>query len=117
MIVHIILFNPAEHLSAETKQEILTSLASAAKEIPSVKRFRVGRRTRHGLPGYEQMMRDEYAYALIVEFTDVAGLKAYLAHPSHARIGAHFAASASRSLAYDYEMVDAADVAMLITAG
>lgn len=114
MIVHIILFNPAEHLAAETKQEILASLASAAREIPSVKRFRVGRRARHGLPGYEQILREDYAYAVIVEFADVDGLKAYLAHPSHARIGAHFAASASRSLAYDYEMVDAADLAALM---
>jgi hypothetical protein len=113
MIVHVILFSPAEHLPVETRQELLASLASAAREIPSVKNFRIGRRTRHGLPGYEQMMHEDYAYAAIVEFANVDGLKAYLAHPSHARIGAHFTASASRSLAYDYEMVDAADLTAL----
>jgi len=116
VIVHVILFNPAEHLDADTKREILAGLASVAKEIPSVIRCRVGRRTRHGLPGYEQMMREDYAYAVIVEFADMAGLKAYLAHPSHARIGAHFAASASRSLACDYEMVEAADLEALVDA-
>jgi hypothetical protein len=106
VIVHIVLFQPAENMAAGAKTQILASLAAVAKEIPSIKRFRVGRRTRHGLPGYELTMRDDYSYALVIEFEDLEGLKAYLAHPSHATIGAHFTASAARSLAYDYEMVD-----------
>ena len=63
----------------------------------------------HGLPGYEQMMRDDYEFAAVIEFDDVDALKAYLAHPSHSAIGRHFTASASKSLAYDYVMVDAAE--------
>jgi hypothetical protein len=35
-------------------------------------------------------------------------LTAYLAHPAHGAIGGHFTASASDSLAYDYEMFDLA---------
>lgn len=64
---------------------------------------------RHGLPGYEQAMRDEYTFAVVVEFDDRRDLESYLAHPAHKKIGAHFATAASRALAYDYEMIDASD--------
>lgn len=109
MIAHVILFSPKPDLPEADRRDLLESLAAASSKIPSVRSFRVGRRVTHGLPGYEQMMRDDYQYAAIVEFDDVAGLKAYLAHPSHAAIGAHFTASAARSLAYDYDLVDAAN--------
>ena len=106
MIAHVVLFSPKPDLSAEDHAGLLQALVAAAGEIPSIRRFRVGRRVKHGLPGYEQMMRDEYEFAAIVEFDDVDGLTTYLRHPSHTLIGRHFAASASRSLAYDYETVD-----------
>ena len=108
MIVHVVLFNPAGDLTDSTRTDILSSVEIIAREIPSISRFRVGRRVRHGLPGYEQMMRDDYQYALLIEFENLDGLKDYLAHPLHTRIGSHFTASASRSLAYDFEMIDAA---------
>ena len=41
-----------------------------------------------------------------IEFDDVAGLSAYLAHPKHAAIGSHFMQAAEAALAYDYEMED-----------
>jgi hypothetical protein len=111
MIAHIILFSPQRDLTQAARRDLLESLVAASGDIPSIRRFRVGRRVKHGLPGYEQLMRDEYEFAAVVEFDDVEGLKAYLAHPSHAAIGQHFTASASRSLAYDYVMVEADDVA------
>ena len=114
MIAHIILFTPRDDLSKSAQRDLLTALTAAAANIPSVRRFRLGRRVRHGLPGYEQMMRDDFSFTVIVEFDDIEGLKAYLAHPSHATVGRHFSASASRSLAYDYEMVDARDAESLI---
>jgi hypothetical protein len=60
------------------------------------------------------MMRDDYEFAAIIEFDHLDGLKAYLAHPSHAAIGRHFTASASKSLAYDYALVDAREIGQLI---
>ena len=62
----------------------------------------------------EQLMRDSYDFAAIIEFDDLDGLKSYLAHPSHESIGRHFTASAARSLAYDYTLVDAAAASQLI---
>ena len=114
MIAHVILFSPRPGLPGDVRQQLLDGLASAATQIPSIRRFRVGRRVTHGLPGYEQAMPATYGFAAIVEFDDLEGLKAYLAHPAHSAIGGHFTTSASHALAYDFEMVDAADAAMLL---
>lgn len=114
MIAHVILFSPKADLSPAGRRDLLDALVAASGGIPSIRRFRVGRRVRHGLAGYEQMMRDDYEFAAIVEFDDVEGLKSYLSHESHAVIGRHFTGSASRSLAYDYEMTDARDAGKLL---
>ena len=104
MIVHVVLFSPKPDLSPSDRTAVLDALQSAAKNIPSIKRLRVGKRVKHSLPGYEQMMRDDYEYAVMIEFVDIEGLKAYLQHPAHAAVGHHFTASASKALAYDYEV-------------
>ncbi len=114
MIAHVILFSPRPELTAEDRRQLLASLTAAAAEIPAIRRFRVGRRVRHGRPGYEQMMREDYEFAAVIEFDDRDGLTAYLAHPSHESLGRHFTESAARALAYDYAMVDAADAGALI---
>jgi hypothetical protein len=114
VIAHVILFSPKSDLSPAARRDLLDALIAASADIPSVRRFRVGRRLKHGLPGYEQMMRDDYEFAAVIEFDDVDGLKAYLAHSSHAGIGRHFTASASKSLAYDYLMVEAGDAAQVL---
>jgi hypothetical protein len=63
----------------------------------------------HGLPGYEQTMRDDYQFALLLEFDDVEGLRAYLRHPAHEKLGGFFTSGADASLAYDYEVMDLGD--------
>ena len=49
----------------------------------------------------------------IVEFGTPGDLETYLAHPAHARLGQYFGELSSRALAYDYEVVDAADARRL----
>ena len=107
MIAHVVLFQPRADLTERERAHFLEALSIAATQIPSVTRFRVGRRVRHGLPGYEQAMTQDFEYAAVAEFDDVEGLRAYLSHPAHHAIGRHFTASAERALAYDYEMVEA----------
>lgn len=106
MIVHVVLFSPKPDLSESDRRKVLDALAAAATGIPSIRRLRVGKRMKHGLPGYEQAMRDDYEFAVMIEFDDIAGLKAYLQHPAHAAAGHHFTASASKALAYDYEIAE-----------
>ncbi len=104
MIAHLILFKPKHNLTDAERRTVLDGLRAAAAGIPSIRRMRVGRRIRHGRPGYEQLMREDFEYVVIVEFEDVAGLTAYLAHPQHAAIGQHFTQSSAAALAYDYEL-------------
>jgi hypothetical protein len=113
VIAHVILFTPKPELTQDGRRDLLDSLVAASADIPAIRAFRVGRRVTHGLPGYEQMMRDDYEFAAIVEFDDLDGLKAYLRHPSHASLGRHFTGSALRSLAYDYALVEAEEVRTL----
>jgi hypothetical protein len=115
MIAHVILFKPRADLPSSERAALLGSLSRSASEIPGILRFRVGRRIRHGLPGYEGAMRESYEYAAIIEVEDLAALKAYLAHPAHAEFGRHFTDSAAAALAYDYELVDAAEAGSLVT--
>lgn len=113
MIAHVVLFSPRPDLPPEERRALIDALVGASAGIPSIRRFRVGKRVRHWMPGYEQLMRDDYEFAAIIEFDDIDALKVYLAHPSHAAIGHHFMASASKALAYDYVVVEAADAGSL----
>ena len=105
MIAHVILFQPRPDLSESERRAVIDSLEAAVSGIPAVRGIHIGRRVTHGLPGYEQAMRDRYDYAAILQFDDIEGLKAYLVHPLHAALAQHFTTAASAALAYDYELV------------
>ena len=105
MIAHVVLFQPRDGLSASERGAVLDALAAAARGAPTVRACRIGRRVTHGLPGYEQTMRQNFEFAAILEFDDLEGLRAYLRHPAHEGIGAQFGSAAASALAYDYEMV------------
>lgn len=106
MIVHIVLLQPRLDLTEAQRTAALAAIERAARNLPDVRRFRFGRRIRHGLPGYEQMMRTDYEIALIIEVDDEAALKRYLAAPAHGAIGDLFTTATAAALAYDYEMID-----------
>jgi hypothetical protein len=106
MISHIVLFRPRPTLGAAEKLAVVEHLQTAIAQCPTVRRCRVGRRVRHGMPGYEQLMAEDYQFSLILDFDDLEGLKSYLQNPAHAGIGGLFTTAASASLAYDYEVVD-----------
>ena len=106
MIAHVVLFKPKHGLTTPQRQAVIADLKAAASSIPSVRRLRVGRRIRHGQPGYEQLMREDFEYVVIIEFDDVDGLTSYLQHPQHQAIGKHFVQASTVALAYDYEVED-----------
>lgn len=115
MIAHVVLFAPRADLSRAQRLDILESFRAAADGAPSVRSIRIGRRVRHGLPGYEGAMRENFEYVAILEFDDVDGLKAYLQHPAHTSAGRHFGTSAAAALAYDYAIVSPGELAALIS--
>ena len=59
----------------------------------------------HGRP-YEQLMRADYTHIAMLEFDDVAGLKAYLEHPVHEQLATRFFAAFEEALMYDYEVAE-----------
>ena len=111
MIAHIVLLKPRPGFTADDRRRAIEALVHASAAIADVRRFRIGRRIRHGLPGYEQAMREDYEFALVLEFDDEPALKRYLQAPAHGILGQMFTAATSAALAYDYELVDAADAA------
>jgi hypothetical protein len=106
MIAHVILFKPKPGFTPAERQQVLDDLWSAVHRIPSIRRMRLGRRVKHGRPGYEQMMGEDFEYAVLLEFDDLDGLTSYLSHPEHDGIGKHFTQSSAAALAYDYEISD-----------
>ena len=117
MITHIVLFSPHATIAPDQKSEILAGLRRAVEQCTTVRASRIGRRVRHGLPGYEQHMHEDYQYILELDFDDVDGLKAYLEHPAHGAIGGFFTSAASAALAYDYEVVPLEDAAAFVGQG
>ncbi len=101
MVAHVVLLEPRPDLTADEREAFLRALERAASGIPTVRRVRVGRRIRHGA-GYEG--GPDFPFAAIFEFDDLAGLRAYLAHPAHDDLGARFHDSLSAALARDYEV-------------
>ncbi len=107
MIAHVVLLEPRAGLSDDEREAFVQAVERAARDIPTVRRGRVGRRVRHGA-AYEQ--GPDFPFAAIFEFDDVAGLQAYLAHPAHQGLGARFHDSLAAALARDYDMGEVGDV-------
>jgi hypothetical protein len=114
MIVHVILFQPRPDLTRAQREAVLSALSAAAREAPTVRGCRIGRRVKHGLPGYEQAMPQDFEYAAVIEFDSLDDLRAYLQHPAHQAIGQHFSTAAAAALAYDYEMVGLEEASRLV---
>jgi hypothetical protein len=106
VIAHIVLLQPRADLTAAERQQALDTLSRAATHVPEIRRFRLGRRVKHGLPGYEQVMLQDFEFALIIEVDDVAALTRYLQAPAHAALGDLFYSATSAALAYDYALDD-----------
>jgi len=105
MILHIVLFRPRSGLGGNQRQSLAKAFANAIDNIASIKRARIGRRRTHGRP-YEQLMREDYTHAAVIEFEDLDGLHAYLEHPAHAELGSRFFDCFEQALMYDFDVQD-----------
>jgi len=102
VIAHIVLLQPRPELTETQRADALETIRRAASDLHEV-RIRLGTRVRHGLPGYEQLMTQDFEYALIVEAENLDALKRYLQAPAHDALGQLFYTATSAALAYDYE--------------
>lgn len=103
MVAHVVLFRPRSGLTREQRGALVESFSRAIRDIPGVRRARVGRRVTHG-PSYEHLMNEDYEFAALLEFDDLAALAQYLKHPAHEDLGQRFFGSFEAALIYDYEM-------------
>lgn len=104
MIAHIVLLQPKPELSDRERAAALETIRRSTAGIPEIRRVSFGRRVRHGLPGYEQLMPQDFEFALVIEVDDVEALKRYLRAPAHAALGSLFYTATAAALAYDYEI-------------
>ena len=105
MILHVVLFRPRPGLEEDQRQGLARAFAGAIDNIAAIKRARIGRRRTHGR-AYEQLMREDYTHAAILEFDDLAGLRAYLEHPAHTELGSRFFECFEQALMYDFDVHD-----------
>ena len=105
MVAHVVLYQLRPDLSDDARARATAALAEAFSMIPSIRRYRVGRRLAVGA-GYEVAMPAGFDFFGVLEFDDVAGLREYLEHPRHAELGALFWSSAERALVFDYALAE-----------
>ena len=114
MIAHVVLFSPRPDLPDEQRRALVAAFEAALRDIPVIRRARVGGRVTHGRP-YEQLMSVDYQYAAILEFDSVDDLKAYLNHPAHEQLATRFFDAFDEALMYDYEVADGEDGIKAVT--
>ena len=102
MISHLVLMTPRADLAADERSAFVDAFERALREIPHVRGVRIGRRVTHGA-GYENAV-GAGEYVAIIDFDDVAGLQAYLAHPAHCDLGARFGRAMAATQVYDFEI-------------
>ena len=110
MIAHVVLFRPRATLTEAERTRLAEAFSTALREIPSIRRARIGERVTHGRP-YEALMTTHYSHAAILEFDDVAGLRGYLEHPAHEELGRVFFEAFDEALMYDFALHDGVEAA------
>ena len=101
MIAHVVLFEPKATITEVDRETFLDAMKLAFKEIPSVTRSMVAKRQLIGA-GYESKLGDNtYSYVSVVEFECLVGLKSYLEHPLHQKLGQLFWEYCERTLIVD----------------
>jgi Stress responsive A/B Barrel Domain len=102
--LHVVLFTPRSDVTDAERHTFGEALDLALTSIPSVRRYRVGRRVRTGA-AYDALPGD-YEFCAVIEFDDLAGLRGYLEHPAHVELGRLFYTTSGDAFAGDYEAVD-----------
>lgn len=105
MTFHLVLFRPRAALTDEARDGLLEAIRTAAREIPSVRRFTIGCRLAQP-PQYVLQGFPDFPYVAWLEFDDEEGLQAYLSHPLHVTLGTRFNEAAEAALIYDFNTLE-----------
>jgi len=102
MVSHVVLMAPRPDLTASERTAFVALFDRALREIPSVRGVRIGKRIVHGA-AYESLAREVFEFVAVIDFEDLAGLQAYLQHPTHSELGARFYQTLSSAAVYDFQ--------------
>lgn len=103
MIAHVVLFEPNRGTTMADRDAFLEVIRVAVSEIETVRRSFIGIRQKVGA-SYEHAIGDSaYSYASVVEFDDIEGLKVYLEHPLHLKVGQLFWQHCERTIILDVD--------------
>ena len=105
MTIHVVLFRPRPDISDEERDGLLDAMRVAARDIPTVRGFRIGAHIVEPVP-YVMSGFPSFPWIALLEFDDEAGLRAYLAHPLHRDLGVRFNTLAEAALIYDYTVAE-----------
>jgi Stress responsive A/B Barrel Domain len=105
VVAHVVMFRPRAGLTHDERAALVTAFSRALRDIPGIRRAKIGRRVRHGRT-YEHLMKEDYEFAAVLEFDDLRGLTQYLQDPAHEDLGKRFSESFETALIYDFEMSD-----------
>ena len=103
--MHVVLFRPRPDVGAEERDGLLEAMRVAARNISTVRRFRIGGHIAEAVP-YVISGFPSFPWVALLEFDDEAGLRTYLAHPLHRDLGARFNATAEAAMIYDFAITD-----------
>ena len=102
VLTHVVLFRPKPGLAEADGEALIAAIERAARDIPAVRRFEVGRRTATP-PAYAAGAPPDFPFVAMVWVDDRAALDAYLAHPAHRALGAAFNAALGAALVFDFD--------------
>jgi len=106
MILHVVLYQPRETATGEERADLVSALAAACREIPSIQQVRVGRTINMNM-GYENRSSgQQFDYMAVFEFRDEIDLKAYLLHDRHQELGKMFWKVCDRTFITDVSALD-----------
>ena len=113
VIAHLVLLTPRPELTAAERAAAIGVLARAAADVPEILRFKIGKRIRHGLPGYEQLPQAVVRGRPHARDAGRRRAEAILECARALALGHLFATATAEAAAYDYEIVDAAQAGSL----
>ena len=102
MLTHVVLFRPKPGLAPADANALVAAIERAARDIPAVRRFEVGRRTA-APPAYSAGTPPDFPFVAMVWVEDRAALDAYLAHPAHVALGTAFNTALGAALVFDFD--------------
>jgi hypothetical protein len=111
LIAHVVLFRLRPDVSLEDRRALIDVWTAALKDMPMIRRARIGRRLMIGR-SYESLTRLDFPFAAILEFDDVEALRAYLDHSAHDVLATRLFAAIADTLIYDFEVTE--DAARLL---